>query len=1104
MDQFQTPITTYDGFGINPAYTTPAYMSNFRPAYSFEQDPYNPYAMEYPYSAAFAESVLPLRDTTTFASDPLTHSYALSKQVDDTHWDGLVDGVTKWGTPLAAWWAANKVFNRQVRSANPLAKGFYGATEYMRQGFFQAKGHTAGMAAARAAMATKAKQSLGARIGAGFGKNVFRGAGGLINMGAKGLGFAGSGAIAGGMGAVGAAIGSAVGGIAVPLLAAQAAATAANRYVADPYISLRRNEDAMLSNTANTFVGGGAGAVGGGYGISAVHAAKLAEAFTQSGTDDLAFKREDMGIMADYAMQQGLMNDIGNMNVDDMKKRVANMADTVKLIMAVANTDSVKTAIEYMGRLKAAGITDPAAARRTMQSIGVSSAMSGVAVEQLMNTVGNQGQLMFQSQGLLPVLGQKAAIGTHAGFANAYKAGIISTENLAMLGGVEGATQNSMQAFLKLTGSQANMMGLHAGMPMGANLVETMSKFGNQFAQDPFAMMGDMIVNGKARLSEQLASTGKIDAEVKAVKQMMSQFGNYFLDEKGNIKDPQRSLPIVMKSMGLGDEEIRATLENWKAVQDPTYQERAREAAQAGATRTMMQQLNQNGMTGMFTNMPVVGTLIADTRELGRSMDRGANSMMAGITGFKANFQDSWNLIQARASGLQAEGDAWNYTFKEGSDGKKTIDRMRLQTGFNLITPSGNSRLVLDGRHDETLGAIGRMLNVDEDSELYGEAQTIKDLLTGKEKDWEKGVDTLMTANKKSKGALYSRFDDETDREAAARYVRLLRDNSKLSIEKNIDLKSMKAATDKALKAKLVDDNWTAWNNWSGDDSVVQGAMESHGRDILTEAYKMSKDHSSDEIVNLMFDRIGSTDMGTIANKIKSGTSLDKLSDAEKTKVEEARKVAALSGISSEEFDANLKRGAAGITSMSLGSIRKKFKYNLDQLTDTADGEVLKDIAVQAALETGDGKMQIAAERLSATTHEVAGDGGLEAWVTKSRAEGHAQEQMGEVNKRISNDVKALGGMNLDFIKDFADATKAINSSGEGIDRAAKAMENLTQELRENRPQGGSKGSNFDSEVMSKLSTTLDKLDKTLSKGTVTPASSSVGKNPGLGGTIQK
>ena len=1100
MDQFQTPITTYDGFGINPAYTTPAYMANFRPAYSFEQDPYNPYAMEYPYSAAFAESVLPLRDTTTFASDPMSHSFALNKQVDDTHWDGLVDGVTKWGTPIAAWWAANKVFNRQVRSANPLARGFYGASEYMRQGFFGAKGHTAGMAAARAAMATKAKQSLGARIGASFGKNVFRGAGGIINMGAKGLGFAGTGAIAGGMGAVGATIGSAVGGIAIPLLAAQAAATVANRYVADPYISLRRNEDAMLSNTVNTFVGGGAGAVGGGYGISATHAAKLAEAFTQSGTDDLAFKREDMGIMADYAMQQGLLNDIGNMNVDDMKKRVANMADTVKLIMAVANTDSVKTAIEYMGRLKAAGITDPAAARRTMQSIGVSSAMSGVAVEQLMNTVGNQGQLMFQSQGLLPVLGQKAAIGTHAGFANAYKAGIISTENLAMLGGVEGATQNSMQAFLQLTGSQANMMGLHAGLPMGTNLVETMSQFGNKYAQNPFAMMSDMIVNSKARLSEQLAKSGKIDAEVKSVKQMMSQFGNYFLDEKGNITDPQRSLPIIMKSMGLSDEGIRATLEGWKAVQNPNYQERAREAALDGATRTMQQEQNQSGRTGLFINMPVIGGILTDMREFGRNLDRKANSGMAGITSFKAGFQDALNLVTARAQGLQAEGDAWNYNFGVDENGKKTLDRSRLQTGFRLSSPNGDGRLILDGSHDETLGGISRMLNVGKDHELYKEAETLKGLLSGKNKNWDDAVDTLLSANEKAKGSLFSRYDDETYREAAVRITRLLRDNSKYTEEKRINLSDMRAATSAALKKDLEDDNWSLWNNWTGDDKDVQQAMEEYGRDTLSEFFDRTKEVSVDEAINSMFSKLGNRDIGNIANKIRDGK---KLTDKETKALDEARKVARMTGISAEEFDKRLASGSKALDDLDTNARRKDFRDNIAQLAEASSGEVLKDIMVQDALENGDGKMKVLIERKSAASVKSAA-GSLEDLGELSRSVGNAQDQYNEVNKRIADDTKALDGMNLDFIKDFADATKAINASSGDIGRAAKAMENLTQELRENRPQGGSKGSNFDSEVMSKLSTTLDKLDKTLSKGTVAPASSSVGKNPGLGETIQK
>lgn len=1093
MDQFQTPITTYEGFGINPAYTTPAYMANFRPAYSFEQDPYNPYAMEYPYSAAFAESVLPLRDTTTFASDPLQHQFAMNKRVDDTHWDGLMDGVTKWGTPLAAWWAANKVFNRQVRSANPLAKGFYGASEYMKQGFFGAKGHTAGMAAARAAMATKAKQSLGARMGAAFGGNVFRGAGHVANAGLRGLGFAGSAGVVGGMGAVGATVGSALGGIAIPLLAAQAAATVANKYVADPYISLRRGEDAMLSNTANTFVGGGAGAVGGGFGISATHAAKLSEAFTQSGTDDLAFKREDIGIMADYGMQQGLLNDIGSMNVDDMKKRVANMADTVKLIMAVANTDSVKTAIEYMGRLKAAGITDPAAARRTMQSIGASSAMSGVSVEQLMNTVGNQGQLMFQSQGLLPVLGQKSAIATHAGFANAYKAGIISTENLAMLGGVEGATQNAMSGFLKLTGNQANMMGLHAGLPMGTNMIETLSKFGNQYAQDPFAMMSDMLVNGRARLSEQLAGTGQIDAEVRTLKQMASKFGHVFLDEDGNFKDA-KSIPLFMQQAGMGEEEIRSMLERWKSVQNSAYQDRARESVTDGSIRTMQQQLNQSGRTGFLMNLPGIGGLITDVQELGRSMDSGANSGMAGVTGFKASFQDAWNLVSARAQGLQAEGESWNYKFGKDENGKKTISRSRLQTGFRLISPTGDGRLVLDGRHDETMGGVRRLLGVDEKSEMYGESQAITKLLTGESKDWASGVDTLMAANEKAKGTIYSKYNDETNREAATRMLRLLRDNSKLTTG-DVDLDDMRSATDKNLKTALDGDNWSAWNNWSGDDSDVQDVMKSHGKETLAEAMRLAKDHSKDEVVDQMFSKIGDRNMGLIANKLKDGK---ELTEKEKAALENARKVARMSGISSEEFDEQVKKGSAGLSNMDTYSRRQDFESNLRQLAESAGGEVIRDIAVEDALANGDGVMQAAANRRSAASWgNDAKD--LNTLLDVSRSVYNAQEQTSEVNKQIANDTRAVGGMDLHFIKDFADATKSINSASTDMGKAAQAMDNLTQQLKEGQRSGG-QNANPQDDTMSKLNKTLEELNVTLKRNVNSTPSASFGTMGALGG----
>ena len=44
MQYFQQPTTMFEGFGMNQAYATPAYMANFRPAYGGNQSAENAYA----------------------------------------------------------------------------------------------------------------------------------------------------------------------------------------------------------------------------------------------------------------------------------------------------------------------------------------------------------------------------------------------------------------------------------------------------------------------------------------------------------------------------------------------------------------------------------------------------------------------------------------------------------------------------------------------------------------------------------------------------------------------------------------------------------------------------------------------------------------------------------------------------------------------------------------------------------------------------------------------------------------------------------------------------------------------------------------------------
>ena len=65
----QSPMSSYYGFGINPAYTTPAYMSNFRPAYASDTDPFNPYSQNRGYLEALRNQYM-FSPMGTYASDP--------------------------------------------------------------------------------------------------------------------------------------------------------------------------------------------------------------------------------------------------------------------------------------------------------------------------------------------------------------------------------------------------------------------------------------------------------------------------------------------------------------------------------------------------------------------------------------------------------------------------------------------------------------------------------------------------------------------------------------------------------------------------------------------------------------------------------------------------------------------------------------------------------------------------------------------------------------------------------------------------------------------------------------------------------------------------
>lgn len=639
---FQQPMPLFQGYGINPAYATPAYMANFRPAYSHQGgDQANPYASDmYASEGRMWDTIIPFpfSNHTSYNVDPLAYSASVSNDMNNNVVDAGAGLSQRVLTPLAAWYASNKILGMKIGAPiGSFADKSARATAYAGS-LLSGRGRSA---AAAAAAAAAGKQTLSSAFGTFMGRGMGSALGSAGSLMSRTIGMGAAPRLAATMASGGALAGGIIGGFALPFMAAIAASKVAEETLFDPFISIRRGEDALLANTANQFIGGASRTISSRFGMSHIHAEKLSRALTDAGTQDFAFEAQDYNIMNDYAMRSGLMNDIGNLDVESMKKRVEGMAKTVKLIMAVANTSSVKEAIEYMGRIKAGGVTNPLAANAVINQLGLSSAVSGASVEQIMNTVGNQSQLMFQRDGMLPVLGQISGAATFAGFANAYKAGLISTASLATVGGVEGATQNFMETSLGLMKSPLAAMSLMTDRPLQEGpmgLVRSRSAFGQRAAVDPLGLRGDISMNRDFYASKRIAEDGLVQTTWDLIQGHINHLpGNITRAEDGRY-DMQKVMG-AMASMGMSEEQIRSTMMMFKQAMDPVALGRARQAGEDLISRTAAQRMNQEGMLLAGTG---IGQAWYGARGWGKDVKEQYLNPIAGFfTDVKARASDS-------------------------------------------------------------------------------------------------------------------------------------------------------------------------------------------------------------------------------------------------------------------------------------------------------------------------------------------------------------------------------------------------------------------------------------------------------------------------------
>ena len=574
VNSFQTPISTYEGFSMNPAYMTPSYMAAFRPGFEPGRPGQNPYEVRMSNAQAFSV-MTGLSDIAPDADTNAEQDAAIST-IMNTPGDIAATGFSKYAAPALGFAAAHYALNKtgimsglmgkvapfMGRAAGSVAGGLAGAG--IRTGF------TAG------SMAT------GYGMRAGLTANLPRAfsAGGLASGFAK--------------------AGGAIGALSVPFIAPMATIAAGSMLsdgllasTVDPYIATRKGTLAMQANTLRQFVGGQGGSATGSLGVSATRAAQIAASASEIGAEDWALNSEDVNRLTDAGMRSGLFSNIGDLDTDKMAKGIRGMMSTIKAVVAMGAAIDDMGAIDLMSKMKAAGLHNFRDMSIVSSQLSGAAAISGVSVEQLMTTVGNRSQMNATQRGILPILGQVQAANAYAGIQNAHKAGILSSGQMAALGGVEGMTSSTLDSAFNALDSDMGQMAMQTGLGINASGLDIMVAAGERYAENPYGYEGLQVLNSGANMSEVLRKKSTHQISVESVLRDTKLLSPAAFNKDGRIEVSK--LWPAAQALGMTPTDFRTMAETIRINQDEASNFRIEEAADAHNRRRFVAEMDRHG-----------------------------------------------------------------------------------------------------------------------------------------------------------------------------------------------------------------------------------------------------------------------------------------------------------------------------------------------------------------------------------------------------------------------------------------------------------------------------------------------------------------------------
>jgi len=547
-NSFASPMNSANmnsGWGIDPSLLTPSFQAGYRPQYSGPQ-PTNLYGRRTTAQAAWALSPF---STDLRWGNPVSHNRQPIEDITGRPADATMWGIQRIGMPILSYGLGNmtsKALGLGWKSGSRIGANFVGG---LAEGFGAARPINA---ATGAAMGVR---DVWGAARAGYLANGFEGAAsafeGISAGGAANLAFRGIGGTV-----VGAAASAASG-----LILGQALMYGAEKSIFEPYVNMRKTSRDLRDNFAGVTFADARGNAVSGRGLGMEESYRMASEITRQGVSDMTFSTGEYARGASLIMRSGLTD---NVSKGQIPKRIKDVMEQVKMIQAIGNMPELKDAIAEIAKLNDMGVGVGSGAITNASGVygklGMFASMAGASVQRIMNTVGAQGQYLYQANGMTPYMGQLAAAGVYSSFAAGQRMGVLSQATIAKMGGIEGGTQGSLTGQINAMQTTFSKMALlnqaHGGQGFakGGNTVNVVSDFNRRMVNDPLGTMGEMELFSSELAGQELTKKGSRAVQEQLRSIVANQPG--ILDPVTHKLSYSKAVPYL-EQMGFSIDQIK-------------------------------------------------------------------------------------------------------------------------------------------------------------------------------------------------------------------------------------------------------------------------------------------------------------------------------------------------------------------------------------------------------------------------------------------------------------------------------------------------------------------------------------------------------------------